>query len=148
MARTAKSKKDEMEETTEKSEMQDLDALQGFVTVEVGGEDIEIRPFKFKHLLKVVKYLSDLATDLPEIQDDLGIVTLIASNSDVIFNILKLAIEKDDAFFDELDADKGVELALAVWNINKDFFMVKIRPQLTFLQIPDQLDESPNEETN
>jgi hypothetical protein len=112
----------------------DLEALQGQgVVIRAAGEDITVKPFTFGKLLKALKYLSNLGTAISEKMDDIAILRAFATNGDDVIGLMMLSTGKDKQFFDDLDAGEGVDLALATWNVNSDFFAQTIAPKMKAL---------------
>lgn len=113
-------------------------------SIEVDGEIIVIKPFTFGKLLKALKYLSNLA-DLfsggGELQETL--LQGFAKHGDDVIGLLSLATNKPREFFDELSADKGLDMAVIAYKVNESFFTTSLFPKLNELLPSD----SQNEET-
>lgn len=98
--------------------------------VKVKGRDIEISPFKFKVLLKVLTHVNNILDDSGFLDQYTILQTLlrgISQHPDDLIGILKLSTNvTEDSFYDEIDAVDGVNLLLATWEVNKDFFSQKL----------------------
>ena len=128
-------------------ELPDLNALQNEgAVVTVGKEDIHIRPFTFGQLLKALKHLAHLGTSMSEEDGELGLVKALTDNSDDVLGLLMLATGKPKEFFDTLPAEKGIDLAIATYNVNKDFFARTLTPKLSQLGLVSQ--DLPSDQTN
>lgn len=102
--------------------------------VNVNGRDIEISPFKFRVLLKVLSHVNNLFSDSGFLDQYTLIQTLlrgVSQHPDDVIGILKLATDiTDDSFYDEISSADGVNLILATWEVNKDFFSQKLGDRL------------------
>lgn len=133
-----------MSESTEI--MKELEALQpNQIEVKVGGETIVVKPFKFKQLLQALRYLSEMTENMG-FMDELGIFRLIAAHPEQVMGLIKLATDKPDSFFDDLEAEEGVDIALAVWKVNSDFFSQKLGPKMEKI-MPSQNSQSDQTKT-
>lgn len=98
--------------------------------VKVNGRDIEISPFKFKVLLKVLNHVNNLFEDAAFVDQYTILQTLlrgVSQHPDDLIGILKLATGiTEDNFYDEITSADGVNLLLATWEVNKDFFSQKL----------------------
>jgi len=112
----------------------DLEALQqeGAVVM-VGTEEIRIRPFTFGQLLKALKHLAHLGTSINDEDGELGLVRALTDNSDDVLGLLMLSTGKNKEFFDTLSAEAGIDLAIATYKVNKDFFARTLTPKLSQL---------------
>lgn len=92
----------------------------------IKGRTIEISPFKFKVLLKVLTHVNNIFTDSGFLDQYTILQTLlkgISQHPEDLIGILKLATNiNEDSFYEEIDAADGVDLILATWEVNKDFF--------------------------
>lgn len=98
--------------------------------VKVNGRDIEIAPFKFKVLLKVLTHVNNILDDSGFLDQYTILQTLlkgVSQHPEDLIGILKLSTNiTDDSFYDEIDAADGLSLLLATWEVNKDFFSQKL----------------------
>lgn len=115
-----------------KSETSDLEILQNQgKTVIVGKETIQVKPFTFGQLLKALKYLANIGKSFGDDNlDDSQIMQIIAYNTEDVASLLCLATGKPREFFDTISAEEGIELTLAAWEVNKDFFANRLAPKL------------------
>ena len=91
-------------------------------------------PFKFKVLLKVLNHVNNLFSDSGFLDQYTLIQTLlrgVSQHPDDVIGILKLATGiTEDSFYDEISSADGVNLILATWEVNKDFFSQKLGDKL------------------
>jgi hypothetical protein len=109
-------------------------------TVMVKGTPVEVSAYKFKQILQAFGFLSEIVIELgylPDVENPSMMAMLLfgalGKHPDEIIGLVKLATGKEDAFYDELSAEEGLDLVLAVWEVNKDFFSQKLRPKLELL---------------
>jgi len=126
------------------SDIKDLDTLvPDEVYVTIKGEQIEIRPFKFLNLLKVLKILFKMMEGFSlELLDQFSIVKMLAENPDDMLKVFSLATGKPEKFFDDIDADEGVDVITTIYKTNQDFFVRKLRPKLEKLNALSNSQES------
>lgn len=106
--------------------------------VSLKSKPVMVKPFGFGKFPKVLKLLKDIKTenDLPaDIQDlnkvrVMDVASLIANNAEVVVELCALAINEKLPFFDDLPSDEGIELCQAVIEVNADFFITRLQPQL------------------
>lgn len=123
----------------------DLAILQPEETfVEVDGERIYVKPYTFGKLLKALKYLSNLAGLFAAAEGEVEptILEAFAKHGDDVLGLLSLATDKDREFFDTLDAEKGLDLAILTYKVNESFFSNQLIPKIQNL-LPSDLPEAP-----
>lgn len=126
----------------------DLEILQPEqMFVEVDGEEIYVKPYTFGKLLKALKYLSNLAGLFAESEDGIEptLLEAFAKHGDDVLGLLCLATDKDRAFFDALDAEKGLDLAILTYKVNESFFSNQLMPKIQNLLPSDSQEEQPEE---
>lgn len=103
-------------------------------TLVINGRTIEIAPFKFKILLKVLQHVSNLFSDAGYFDQYSILQTIlkgVAQNPDDLIGILKLSTGiTEDSFYDEITSADGLELIVATWEVNKDFFSQRLGDKL------------------
>lgn len=103
-------------------------------TFNINGRTIEIAPFKFKVLLKVLQHVNNLFTDMGYLDQYSILQTLlkgVSEHPDDLIGILKLATGvTEESFYDEITSAEGVELIIATWEVNKDFFSQRLGDKL------------------
>jgi hypothetical protein len=118
---------------------EELDALLPIHrVVTVGTEQIEVKPYKFGQLNKVIKAAEPLFVHLKQINvdgspEEVGgrvLQTVLTNGGDSLTTIIALSIGKSSDWVENLELDEVVELASAVFEVNKDFFTKKIAPLL------------------
>lgn len=81
---------------------------------------------------KILSYLPDSGLDPHDtLKMSMWMIHLIGQIPEELFAILELATDCPPAFFDSVDLDDGVRVALAVVEVNKDFFLQKVWPLLS-----------------
>lgn len=93
-------------------------------------EKIEIRPFKFGQMTKVLKHVGVLMA----YADDLGDIDIVAAfqgATEEIFELLKLNLRKEEQWLDNLEMDDGFALAVAMVEVNQDFFVQHVLPLIS-----------------
>lgn len=108
----------------------------------IGGEEISVKPFKFKDLpaaaALIARYwaaFESLAT-ADEIDSNKALEvlpSLLIDMGDDLFSLIKWCTGKDRDWSGELDIDDGIALVLACIEVNFDFFTQKIGPSLSTL---------------
>lgn len=107
------------------------------VTKEIERPDhVFIRPLPFRRWTQAIGYITALLHHLPaqginfNDNTELGIwiATLVGVADEPLFEVVKLATDKDPAFFDMIDADDGMKVIIAVVEVNKDFFTERVWP--------------------
>lgn len=103
-------------------------------TLVINGRTIEIAPFKFKVLLKVLQHVNNLFTDLGYFDQYSILQTLlkgVSEHPEDLIGILKLSTGiTDEAFYEEITSADGVDLIIATWEVNKDFFSQRLGTKL------------------
>lgn len=113
--------------TSNQAQTNDLSAVfPETVTVSVGNREVEVAPFKFKSLLKVLNHVSTILGDTAYIDQYNLMSTLlrgVAQHPDEVVAILKISTGiQEESFYDNLSEVDGVRLAIATWEVNSDFF--------------------------
>lgn len=118
--------------------------------VKVNGEDIVVKPFKFKNLFEVLKlvYVVFSKFDFTEELDDAAFFGAVINESDAVIKIMSIAIKKDVSYFDEIEADEALDLAHAIFTINRDFFTQKLWPKLREMLPKSKPEEEQSSPTN
>lgn len=111
------------------------------LTVTAQGEVFNITNFKFLESLKVIKVLKEnpnaIPFDLFDSSVELNskelvnmIIQAIGGSGEVVAQILKLHLKKDDAWMEQLEFDEVLNLTLAVIKANVDFFTKTLLPMI------------------
>lgn len=101
--------------------------------------DVFVRPMPMRRWLQAMTYLNAILKALPNtgidlenpMQMALWVMTLFAEIPDQITGLLELATDEPADLFDRIDLDEGVNVVMAVVNVNKDFFVQKVLPLLS-----------------
>jgi len=98
------------------------------------GKPYIIKPFGFGKFPRVLKLLKDVRTsDAPSTVADLpkmNLSSFIADNAETVVSLCSLAINEKEPWFDDLPSDEGVKLCQAIVEVNADFFVTRLQPQL------------------
>jgi hypothetical protein len=97
-----------------------------------------VRPLPFRRWLTALSHVGNVLAHFPAGDFDLSnpqqlavwIIQLLGACPDDVIGVACLATDKDADFFDRIDLDEGVKIILAVVEVNKDFFVQKVLPQL------------------
>lgn len=105
--------------------------------VKLSGKDYTILPYGFGKFPKVMASLSKLA-DLAQFDtaaktDDAIIKMLFLSGGEEVMELCALALDQPRKFLDAIPADEGIQLALAILEVNRDFFIARLQPQLSII---------------
>lgn len=100
-----------------------------------GGEPIElvIRQFYLDQALAIGDQLEkvyNLIKDLADKDGNVDLVEVFRTATEEVLAILAVTIEKDRAFIGRLEIDDILEVAGTVFNINKDFFALRVKGKL------------------
>lgn len=135
--------------TDDLKELQELQPQSSFIIVK--GESFEIKPFKFKHMFAVLNHISNMIDEVNPYEDQTKqLFKLLGKHPDDVMGILGLALGgKPVSFFDDVDTEQGIDLAILVWKINKDFFAQKVQPKMKelglFQDLPEEQENSVSE---
>ena len=117
--------------------------------VEVGGSTVTVLPFTFGAIPKVSKLLQPILQALlatgfsadPAQLEELSVgdmlqkfLSLLDAEGDAIIDIVALAVKKDRVWFDGISMDEGVQLALAVFEVNRNLVTKKLLPMMEQLR--------------
>ena len=117
--------------------MSDLDIIfPNGIELELGGQTVTVKKFKFGQLPKVMKAVKTIAE--PAIQAIQGgkqpdLSLFLEVGADVSSDIMQLmadCIGKPLSFIEDLDPDEGIKLISAFLEVNADFFIKKVLPEL------------------
>lgn len=141
--------------------MKDIDELEMLVPEEVfvtiNSEQIEIKPFKFLNLLKVLKILFKMLEGIGlEELDQFSLVKLLVDNPEEMLRIFSIATGKQAGYFETIDAAEGIDLVTTIYKVNEDFFVRQLKPKLEKLNVlssspksqmmPEQLQQNEEEQ--
>jgi hypothetical protein len=117
--------------------MSDLDIIfPNGIELELGGKQVTVKKFKFGQLPKVMKALKTIAE--PAIaaiqqgqQPDLALFMEIGADvSGDLMQLMADCIGQPLSFIEDLDPDEGIKLISAFLEVNADFFIKKVLPEL------------------
>ncbi len=117
------------------SELKELETLvPDSNVVNIKGQEIEIKPFKFFNLLRVLRIILRASEDVSfTTTDEFTIIKLLSENPEALVEIFSIATGKNRDFFEDLDTDEGVELVTKIYKTNESFFIQKVQPKLESL---------------
>lgn len=97
-------------------------------------KDYTILPYGFGKFPKVMASLSKLA-DVTQLDttgqtEDAIIKMMFLTGGEEIMDLCALALDQPRKFLDTIPADEGVQLALAILEVNRDFFIARLQPQV------------------
>ena len=97
-------------------------------TVEIGGERLDITPLKVGEIPLFARAVQPVAENLSASPDWLA---LLAWQGEAIIDALSIAARRPRDWVANLDPDEAVRLAEAVFEVNADFFIRRLRPVVT-----------------
>lgn len=108
--------------------------------VRVGGKALEIRPLVvgvLPRLVRTARPVIDAVLDLDNLpdEDDTGeivvlLLNLIEAHGEKVFEAAAMCIGEDEAWVESLDIAEFAEVAMKVFEVNRDFFAQKLAPLL------------------
>lgn len=108
-------------------------------SVTVLGEVVEVRPMAIGQIPKVVRKGRDaisvlLALDAIPDGNDLGLIDLLlelsGTHGDQVIEVVAIAADRDPAWLKKADPGEFLDLAVAVYRVNQDFFARRLAPLL------------------
>lgn len=105
----------------------------GSISVRTGDETIDIRPFTFGQLPRVLRHIGDVLGCLTG--DTLDLSTLSEPAAESIIALAMIAANKPRDWFDQLPPDEGIALLRAVIEVNRDFFARRVGPEVERLRL-------------
>jgi len=103
--------------------------------VEFGGERLEIRPLRFGQLLDIVAIASPMIESITALTSGTGddmafFFELVRKHRREVPQVLALATGRDAQFIEDAEIDQVIELFVAVYGANRDFFDQRLRPAI------------------
>lgn len=123
-----------------------IDVLSGVnLVVNVQGEQFNIRHFRYLESIKIVKLLKKYSNSIPwqlfELNADSDIekmtsmiIECIEDCGEALLEIIKLHLNKDDKWAELLEIDEVVNLIMAIFKANADFFVKTLLPLIPNMQ--------------
>lgn len=116
-------------ETNAQSE---IEILIGKRTVEVGGEQIEVREFTFEQEFEalpvagpIIHALADLFSGEDE-PDELALELVFAQHREAFYRLLSISTGREPAWLRALPGRDGRLLYLTFWAVNQHFFIQRV----------------------
>lgn len=128
------------------SQIETMVSMPGIETLS-DGTKVRIRKCPLKHLPDILRLVSRVFETLGfrDLNDKEAMDNMVEMTSDPVFLLQTFANMSDDILsvlsklvefpegkgpLEEVDADDALQLAMAAWGLNKDFFLNKILPML------------------
>lgn len=97
-----------------------------------------VRPLPMKRWFVAIKLVTGMLSAFPQVKIDLSDMSslamfaaqLLGTTHAEVVQLMSLATDQDEAFFDTIDLDEGLKIVLAVIEVNKDFFVQKVLPMI------------------
>lgn len=136
------------ESVVEESRDSSLETLQPVATVfEYGGTTIEVKPFTFGSLMKALKHISNIAVSFQGQEEiEVNLLWAFANHSEDIVSLMSLSTGLPVEFYDTIPSDLGVDVAMAVYQVNESFFTKNLLPKLQANLPSDSLNQPTAEE--
>ncbi len=116
--------------------------------VEINGDKIFVKEYSFGKLMKAIKHLAKLqhllAGTITQLEDNL--LLALSDCGDDVIGLISLATDIPVEFFDDIPADKGLDLAVMTYKVNESFFVKNLLPKLQELFPSDSTTEEQPEE--
>jgi len=96
------------------------------VQVAAGGETLTVTPIKVKELNAFLAAIQPVLDDL--IKKEIDVMALVLKSPDSVIKATAIGCRKPVDWVGELDIDELARLALAVIEVNTDFFIRKVLP--------------------
>ena len=111
--------------------MKDLEILAPQAAeMEIGGAKVKIAPLRVGELPAMLKAVRPFATQLEADPDWLA---LLGEHGEALLDALAIACRRPRAWVDGLALDDALKLAAAVFEVNADFFVQRVAPNITEL---------------
>lgn len=99
------------------------------VQVKVGGENVTVSPIRVKELPQLMRVAKPFEADLNrKIEGKADIIRMLAAHPDSLIEAVAICCRKPIEWVDALELDEFVQVALAVIEVNFDFFIQKVLP--------------------
>ncbi len=111
------------------------------VVVDIAGEGMEVTPLRVGELPAMLKAVRPFATQLEADPDWLA---LLGEHGEALLDALAIACRRPREWVDGLALDEALKLAAAVFEVNADFFVQRVAPNVSELaeRIGQRLDGS------
>lgn len=111
----------------------DTEVLQPDREVNVGGELIAVRAFRFAEGLRATPLARPIVSEIAKLTRDGkdgipsdAILTILGSNQESWIQLIAMSTDKSPAWVQNLSDDDGLALAMAFWEANAGFFMRRL----------------------
>lgn len=100
------------------------------VELDIAGERIEVTPLRLGEFPAMLKAVRPFATQLDSEPDWLSLLT---EHGEALLDALAVACRRSREWVDALALDEALNLATAVFEVNADFFVQRVAPNVTEL---------------
>ena len=98
--------------------------------LDIAGEHIEVTPLRLGEFPTMLKAVRPFAAQLEAAPDWLS---LLAEHGEALLDSLSIACRRPREWVDGLALDEALKLAAAVFEVNADFFVQRVAPNVTEL---------------
>ena len=115
------------------------------------GGAVRIRKCRVKDIRMVTAFIAVVAAELKldttgkigvALQDASVMLNLVTTCAEQVYTVIASMTDKEQDFIEDLDIDEGLKVAIAVYELNKSFFVDQVYPLLAPLQ---ELLKQPND---
>ena len=96
--------------------------------IKIKDETIKIAPFKFAQFGLASKFIQAIRSKVGDINGDVDLFNLMATCSEEVRGICVISTGKDSEWVADLELTEAITLVAAIIEVNKDFFIQKVRP--------------------
>lgn len=96
-------------------------------TITAGGEEIVIAPLSIVRLAKVARILRPAQETMG---DEIDVTRMLAEHGEAAIAAVAVALDKPASWAENLLPDEFLTVAMVVFEVNADFFMRRVAPQL------------------
>lgn len=101
------------------------------IEVKVGEEQIKVQPIPFGHYPRAVEHIANIFQAVSGEEIDFAILS--QSGLESVIQLIALATGRERVWFDSISTDEGLVLARAVLQVNRDFFVARVAPEIEAL---------------
>lgn len=120
------------ENSASNAELSDL--IPPVIEVSVAGEVIAVTPIKVRELMAFTQAISPILKVLVKESDQdwagLNISELLMNHTDEVIRAVAIGIRREVEFVNDLDIDELIKLGNVVFEVNIDFFIRKVLPEM------------------
>ena len=119
--------------------MSDIQTIFPGKDIQISGQTVTVKPFTFGQLPKVMKLMNKLSAPLQQAQargesiDTSMLLDLLAEGSEDLISLISSSSGLSTQTINLLQPDEGIELLAAFLEVNGNFFVQKVLPQIQTL---------------